>query len=124
MTRESNVEIDLKEVGRRIAHARKFAGLRQADLAAEVGLVTRAIQNFEGGVRMPWKHLDRIASATGRSKAWLVHGDVTSVSGAVADDLSAILRRLESIERAVKEVREVLDRRDFEHVFRGVAERS
>jgi len=59
-------------VGRRIARARKEAGLTQQELADRVGVTRRSIQGYEAGAIAPYRHLDRLAEALGRSREWLV----------------------------------------------------
>jgi PAS domain S-box-containing protein len=59
-------------VGRRIARARKEAGLTQQELADRVGVTRRSIQGYEAGSIAPYRHLDRLAEALGRSRDWLV----------------------------------------------------
>lgn len=68
-------EIDGAAVGERIAFARKYEGLKQKDLADAIGVITRTVQNYENG-RIPYDHLDEIATVLKRSKDWILYGTV------------------------------------------------
>src|SRR2546427_436962 len=41
-------------------------------LAARVGVTRRSIQGYEAGAIAPYRHLDQLAEALGRSREWLV----------------------------------------------------
>jgi transcriptional regulator with XRE-family HTH domain len=57
-----------RAIGRRIAHFRKRAGLRQADLALSVGLTRHAVAAWEASGRTPsLLSLWRVTEATGCS---------------------------------------------------------
>jgi transcriptional regulator with XRE-family HTH domain len=94
--------IEASAVGRRITRARLEAGLHQREVAERIGVITRAYQNYEAGVRIPWRKLDQIAAALGTSKEWLLHGDD---DGTPAADLRA---RLDEIVRLLHQVLERL----------------
>lgn len=66
-------DLDGSAVGERIALARKVAGMKQKDLAEAIGVIPRTVQNYENG-RIPWDHLDEIATVLHRSKDWLLYG--------------------------------------------------
>jgi PAS domain S-box-containing protein len=59
-------------VGRRIAQARKEAGLTQQELAEQVGVTRRSVQGYESGAVLPYRHLDRLAEVLDRSPEWLL----------------------------------------------------
>jgi PAS domain S-box-containing protein len=77
-------------VGRRIAQARKEAGLTQQELADRVGVTRRSVQGYESGAIAPYRHLDRLAEVLGRSREWLV----SDGTGDVPAELKAELRDL------------------------------
>lgn len=63
----------LKELGSRLADARKATGLTQADLAREVGLDRTAVTKIESGARgVDSLELSRIATALGRPVDWFL----------------------------------------------------
>ena len=82
-------------VGRRIARARKEAGLTQEELAARVGVTRRSIQGWEAGSIAPYRHLDRLAAALGRRREWLVAEQPTDdLPHGMPAELKAELRNL------------------------------
>lgn len=66
-----------KRVGRRIRDARRAKGLKQAELARELGLSdARTIRNYESGVRIPaYEIMDGIARITGKPREWFFDED-------------------------------------------------
>jgi len=46
-----------KRIGERITRARRESGLTQRDLADQLGITTRSVQNYESGAIVPWRHL-------------------------------------------------------------------
>ncbi len=65
-----------RSIGDRIRHARKEAGLNQADLATRVGVSQPAVANWESGVHDPRRlMLAKIADALTVSRDWLAGGD-------------------------------------------------
>ena len=70
--RASDTAEGVAQVGRRIARARKEAGLTQQELAERVGVTRRSIQGYESGSVAPYRHLDQLGAALGRSPQWLV----------------------------------------------------
>ncbi|MDZ7628977.1 MAG: helix-turn-helix domain-containing protein [Parvularculaceae bacterium] len=82
-----------RSIGDRIRHARKFAGINQADLAARVGVSQPAVANWESGVHDPRRlMLSKIADALGVSPDWLARGD-RSPGEADKQPAAAYLRR-------------------------------
>jgi transcriptional regulator with XRE-family HTH domain len=60
----------------RIREAREKASLSQAELAAELGVTTRAVQTWETGTRTPRPRLLRaLAVVTERPVAWFFEGE-------------------------------------------------
>ena len=88
-------------IGRRIAQARREAGLTQDELSDLVGVSMRTIQNWEGGDTSAYRHMRQIAEVTGRSLKWLLHGE---------DDESSDDDRLTLLQGEVSEIREMLAR--------------
>lgn len=68
-----------KQVGRRIAEARRWAKVSQASLAAAVSLERSAISKIESGTRsLGSLELTRIARHLGRSLEWFVSEQVSA----------------------------------------------
>lgn len=64
------------EFGRRIAEARKEAGLTQLGLAQAIGSKGRAVQSWELGVRHPrLQALEALAKALDRDVSWFFETD-------------------------------------------------
>ncbi len=62
-------------IGERIKHARKNAGLSQADLASQVGRSQSAVAEWETGETAPRRNIvEKIASSLGVSALWLEIG--------------------------------------------------
>lgn len=59
-------------VGRRIAQARREAGLTQHQLADALGVSRRSVQGYESGAVAPYRHLRRLAEVLGRPSEWFV----------------------------------------------------
>jgi PAS domain S-box-containing protein len=92
-------------VGRRIAAARRAAGLTQKQLAAMIGVTRRSVQSYEAGAVVPYKHADRLGEALGLGAGWIMDGE------APADALQESLREVVRNElRAVLTETGVLDR--------------
>ena len=70
---------DLVAIGRRIALARRHAGLTQDEVARRLGVTKRSLQGYEAGTVAPYRHLPALASILGRDRAWFLaegsHGD-------------------------------------------------
>ena len=61
-----------RRIGSRIAQVRKGAGLTQRELAAELGVTPRSVQNYESGAVVPYKHLRRIELLTRTRPGWIM----------------------------------------------------
>jgi transcriptional regulator with XRE-family HTH domain len=82
-----------RSIGDRIRHARKEAGLNQADLAERVGVSQPAVANWESGVHDPRRvMLAKIADILRVSPGWLASGD-RSVVETDKQPAAAYLRR-------------------------------
>lgn len=65
-----------REIGQRIAEARRLAGgMTQPDLAEVLDLSVRQIQNIEAGESIPWKHFVRLEQVFKRPLEWFLHGE-------------------------------------------------
>jgi transcriptional regulator with XRE-family HTH domain len=90
-----------REIGERIAQARREHGaMTQEQLAELLDVSTRAVQDYEGGRRIPWKHFKRLEQIFQRSLEWFLHGET--------EEEPALLERLESVDERLAVIEEVL----------------
>jgi transcriptional regulator with XRE-family HTH domain len=75
------------EIGRRVAQARKEAGLTQQELADRLEVTKRSLQGYESGAVIPYRHLGRLADLLGRGAAWFLAGDRARVREELAEAL-------------------------------------
>jgi transcriptional regulator with XRE-family HTH domain len=106
---EAMAEIDPKQVGERIAFARKAAGLGQAEFASAIGVALRSVQNYESG-RVPWKLLQKIADETSVEKDWILYGDAEVSSVIDGEAADGIQDRLATVEDLLREILRRLDK--------------
>lgn len=92
------------EICARIKHARKEAGFTQEDMAALLNLTTRAYQNYER-VRVPFRRMGDIARLTGKTEAWLLHGDPAEPA---EGDMAQVRELLEAQQRTLDELVEAV----------------
>jgi transcriptional regulator with XRE-family HTH domain len=79
-------------IGRRIAQARREAGLTQEELAGLIGVTTRSVQGYEAGAVTPFRHLRKLEEVTEKPRGWLLYGESGSSSGdAVMGDVATTL---------------------------------
>lgn len=72
--------LEPRSIGDRIRHARKEAGINQAELAQRVGVSQPAVANWESGVHDPRRvMLAKIADVLRVSPEWLASGDRSPV---------------------------------------------
>lgn len=101
-------------VGSRIATARREAGMTQQQLARELGVTTRSIQNYESGLVVPYKHLRRIETLTRRRPGWLLAAraeddgmeeTITRLEQALADHQRLLQEHLETLRQQTELLR-------------------
>ncbi len=89
-------EFEKAGIGLRIARARHEAGgMTQQELADVLGVTVRSVQNYEAGVTTPWRHMQQIIDATGKSLRWFVTGEDDMPS----DQLMVLEQRVADLER-------------------------
>lgn len=77
-------DMELEDIGAKIAQARDAAGMNQSDLARAVGVTPQAVQKWEAGSSKPrFNRLVEIASAIGVELHELIRG--TAYESALAD---------------------------------------
>lgn len=81
-----------EELGRRIATARKGAGLSQQDLAAAIGLKhAQDVSRYERGkVEVPSARIDLIAEATGRPRSYFTRDPAEAETGPEDERLTRV----------------------------------
>lgn len=103
-------QFEAEAIGARIARARDEAGLTQEQVADVATFSKRSLQDYEAGVRVPWKHMREIAAILDRRVEWFLHGESEQL-----DD--------ERLSRLEAQVDETVDRlRRIERLLRGRGE--
>jgi transcriptional regulator with XRE-family HTH domain len=98
-------------IGRRIAQARREAGLTQEELGQLIGVTTRSVQGYEAGNVIPFRHLRKLENATGKSRGWLLYGDDDSGNvGDVATTLAALVAQIAEDAERIARAAEQLER--------------
>ena len=76
----------------RLAEARRRAGLSQSELARRIGLKPQSVQQWEQSGTTPRSHrIDKIASALGVSREWLL------VGGSAADSIREVTQKITEV---------------------------
>jgi transcriptional regulator with XRE-family HTH domain len=108
-----------RRIGARIARARREYGLTQADLAEQLGITTRSVQNYEAGVIVPWRHLRRIEVVTHKRSGWVLQdGDAPETLS--AESIHALLETLNQHQELLREQLQLLQRNTAELTQRRV----
>jgi transcriptional regulator with XRE-family HTH domain len=95
-------EFAAREIGARIAQARRERGLTQEELAMISSFSKRALQDYEAGLRVPYRHMRELSLLLGRSVEWFLHGDRSAVDGARLDRLE---ERLDEVLHAIEDLK-------------------
>lgn len=103
-----------REIGRRVALARKRAGMTQRELADALGVTTRSIQHYESGAVVPYKHLRRLELLTRTRPGWILDGKgepegsfgLEQVWEALEQHRELMLAHLEEMQRHTERLRE------------------
>jgi transcriptional regulator with XRE-family HTH domain len=82
-----------KRIGSRVRQARLETGLTQAELAEQLGITTRSVQNYESGAIVPWRHLSRIEVLTRKRSGWLLRGEDGGELQVVLADLQRVMEQ-------------------------------
>jgi transcriptional regulator with XRE-family HTH domain len=91
-------QLAAKEIGARIALARKEAGFTQEELAVTSSFSQRSLSNYESGVSIPYKHLRELSRLLQRPTEWFLYGE-EEPDETVSEQLAEIVARLERIEQ-------------------------
>jgi predicted transcriptional regulator len=111
-------DLEAKEIGRRIALARKEAGaMTQTQLAGLLNVSARSVQDYEHGITVPWRHFERLEQIfPGKSLAWFLHGEaepparVDEYRDMTLRHHDELLRRLDDLREAQSRIMSRLDR--------------
>jgi transcriptional regulator with XRE-family HTH domain len=92
-----------REIGGRIAEARKEAGgMTQEELAALLHVSPRSVQAYESGHVIPYRQLPLLERALGKPAPWFLHGDPELQ--ARDEQFQEILEELRALRREVREL--------------------
>ncbi len=91
-----------KEIGQRIALARKEAGgMTQEQLAELLNVSTRSVQDYEAGETVPWKHFQLLEEIFRKPLGWFLHGEEATQPAAEDAVFEGRLERLEGLSHQV-----------------------
>lgn len=93
-------QLAAKEIGQRIAQARKEAGMNQDELAELVDVSRRSLQGYEAGEVIPYKHFRTLAEVLNRPVGWFLHGEPDEPPSPLEDP--AVVARLDRIEQLLE----------------------
>lgn len=98
-----------REIGARIAQARREAGrMTQEQLAELLNVSTRSVQDYEGGITIPWRHFQRLEEIfKGRSMGWFLHGE-DGEEVAAGDRFSRVEEQLEETRAHLRRIEELV----------------
>lgn len=88
-----------REIGQRIAQARKEAGgMSQRELGELLGVSERSVAAYEAGDVIPYRLLRDIERVLGTSAAWVLHGDAANdVRDQQLDEILKLLRDIKKL---------------------------
>jgi transcriptional regulator with XRE-family HTH domain len=109
-----------REIGLRIAAARRESGLTQAEFAKLVGVTSRSVQAYEAGKIVPWRHLDRFEEITRRPRSWFLRGSAEPEPAPATTELeerlvllvSRVASEAERLFEVTARLADLLERRD------------
>lgn len=94
-------QFEAKEIGARIAQARREAGLTQEQLAELAPFSHRSLQDYERGQVIPYRQMRDIAQLLGRPVEWFLHGEKED-EPEVLEQLAELADRLERVEAMLR----------------------
>lgn len=104
-------QLEAGEIGDRIRRARVEAGLTQEALAEMASFSKRSLQDYEGGVTIPYRHFRELAGLLNKEPAWFLYGDGEEEVG---EPDAEVVARLDRIEQVLAELNARFDRADEE----------
>ena len=107
-----------RTVGARVNRLRREQGLTQGQLAEQLGVTVRTIQNYESGRIVPYRHFRALEELGHVRRGWLLDGESGAGIGAdllplldalnteLVRNQAVMLERLEDLRRTIRELRE------------------
>lgn len=92
-------QLAAKEIGARIALARKEAGFTQEDPAVISSFSKRSLSDYETGLTTPYKHLRELSRLLKRPPEWFLYGNQEEPAEDLRERLDEVITRLERIEQ-------------------------
>lgn len=119
-------QLEAKAIGARLALARREAGLTQEQVAEMSTVSKRSLQDYEGGVTIPYRHFRELSSIYDREVEWFLHGDreakepptalLEEVAASVADLTEGMTDAIHRLSR----IEVLLERHGDAHTGNGV----
>ena len=94
------------EIGVRIKQARLEVGLTQEELAGLGTFSSRSVQGWEGGWRIPFKHMAELGVLLRKTSEWFLYGDESDST--TEGRYEELLERLGQVEAQQQEILEAL----------------
>jgi transcriptional regulator with XRE-family HTH domain len=96
-----------REIGRRIALARKESGMTQNHLAFQLRVSPRSVAAYEAGELIPYRHMRDLEQQLERPMGWLLHGDKWEGQETLEmkQQLDQVLAELKKLNSAVSSLR-------------------
>jgi transcriptional regulator with XRE-family HTH domain len=106
-------ELNSKEIGKRIAQARREAdGMTQRELADLLAVTERSVAAYEAGDVVPYRFMRQLEEVLQRPAAWLLYGE-DAVPAVQTEQIEAIVEMMNSLEkkldRRLKEIVKLLE---------------
>lgn len=104
-------QFEAKEIGARIAQARKERGLTQEELAEIGSFSKRSLQDYETGVTTPYRKVRELSRLLGKPTEWFLYGDTAEEKPSderldrIIDQNAALQEQVESLQREVAALR-------------------
>jgi transcriptional regulator with XRE-family HTH domain len=101
-------QFEAREVGARIAQARNERGLTQEQLAEIASFSKRSLQDYEGGITIPYRQLRELGQLLNKPTEWFLYGDADQVT---AEELAELRTDLAEVKGSLARVEALLQER-------------
>jgi transcriptional regulator with XRE-family HTH domain len=96
--RHRNDKLRSREVGERIAQARREAdGMTQRELADLISVTERSVAAYEAGDVIPYRYMNKLEEVLGRSSSWILYGEETPTTAALGERADEMNAKLDTI---------------------------